>query len=765
MDPTATDPIVGCLLDGRYRVGRQVARGGMATVYQADDTRLQRTVAVKVMHAAFAEDVEFVRRFHREAHAAASLSHPNVVAMFDQGHDQETGAVYLTMEYVAGRTLRDLLAERGPLDPNTALGILDQVLDALTAAHRAGLIHRDVKPENILLGARGEIKVADFGLARAITTSTATQGKLIGTVSYLAPEQLIGGRTDARSDVYAAGVVLYEMLTGVKPHRGDTPIQVAYKHVNQDVAAPSEDVAGLPAFVDGLVLRSTARDPHVRPADASVLRHYVRRARTALEQRVDDPDLAEDLLAFRTPDGSSGQHTVIDTTDPALADRLNPAAEPTGPGSPGSTSKKSTPRQPPRRQGARSSGTEHTTVGPAMPLGTTSADRASEPRKTTVTRPRPGQQGRARAIGRSSNRAAGKGSGPDAGSGTRSGGRSRTSGGGSDNGRGFGAKGPGTKNSGTRSPNGRATSAGRGLPPRLSSQVMRRRRLLVLVLALLLIGSVGLGYWWGFARYTTVPELRELSGAELRQSARSADVRLRVADARVWHDKIPAGQVAKVSPGPGERLLRGETVEVVLSKGMERHRLPDLTGRDLADARAEVRKRNLELIAPKRVFRDAVPEGKVIAVEPEPGTVLVKGSSVRLVVSRGPAPVEVPSVTGKSLDAASDTLRELGLTVRDDTAYSEDVPEGRVVSQQPRPGEAHRGDTVELVVSKGPKFRELPDLTNTGAEEAEQQLRQLGFEVRVEQTDLYVGAQLVVGQSPAAGEKVRQGKTVTLEIV
>ena len=236
MDTTVRDPLVGRVLDGRYRVGSRLARGGMATVYEAHDSRLDRVIALKVMHPSLADDDEFVSRFIREAHSAARLSHPNVVAVYDQGADQ--GHVFLAMELVRGRTLRDLIREHGHLSPRQSLEVLEPVLAALGAAHQAGIIHRDVKPENVLISDDGRIKVADFGLARAVTghtSHTTASGVLMGTVAYLSPEQVERGVADPRSDVYAAGILLYEMLTGLKPYDGETAIQVAYRHVHDDV--------------------------------------------------------------------------------------------------------------------------------------------------------------------------------------------------------------------------------------------------------------------------------------------------------------------------------------------------------------------------------------------------------------------------------------------------------------------------------------------------------------------------------------------------
>jgi serine/threonine-protein kinase len=264
-----TDPVVGLVLEGRYRLEERLARGGMSTVYGATDLRLHKTVAVKVMAEHLAHDPTFVDRFTREARAAAMLSHPNVVGVSDQGSDQ--GLVFLVMELVRGRTLRDLLTARGRLTVAEAFAVLEPVLAGLTAAHRAGIVHRDIKPENVLIGLDGVVKVADFGLARAVVgtgQTSQTGGVLIGTVAYLSPEQLERGRADARSDIYAAGIVLYEMLTGHPPYGGDTPLAVAYQHVHHDVPAPSAEVPGLPWAVDELVARTTRRDPAGRPLDA-----------------------------------------------------------------------------------------------------------------------------------------------------------------------------------------------------------------------------------------------------------------------------------------------------------------------------------------------------------------------------------------------------------------------------------------------------------------------------------------------------------------
>ncbi|MEV4054378.1 Stk1 family PASTA domain-containing Ser/Thr kinase [Amycolatopsis sp. NPDC049688] len=276
---TRTQPsLVGTLLERRYRVDRLLAHGGMSSVYRGTDTRLDRPVAIKIMDPRFADDRSFVDRFVREAQSAAQLHHPHVVAVHDQGFDlpqgAESGLAFLVMELVDGGTLRDLLDDRGRLDVALALSVAEPVLSALAAAHRSGLVHRDVKPENVLIGRVGQqtggaVKVADFGLVRAVASAGTTSSSVIlGTVAYLSPEQVATGAASSRGDVYSAGILLYEMLTGQVPYTGDTAISVAYRHVNDDVPRPSELRPDLPPELDDLVVRATRRDPQLRPADA-----------------------------------------------------------------------------------------------------------------------------------------------------------------------------------------------------------------------------------------------------------------------------------------------------------------------------------------------------------------------------------------------------------------------------------------------------------------------------------------------------------------
>ncbi len=261
--------MIGRLIDGRYQVRSRIARGGMATVYLATDLRLERRVALKIMHGHLADEGNFKERFVQEARSAARLAHPNVVNVFDQGQDVDMA--YLVMEYLPGMTLRDLLKDYGILTTEQTLDIMDAVLGGLAAAHKAGIVHRDLKPENVLLADDGRIKIGDFGLSRATSANTATGQALLGTVAYLSPELLTRGVADARSDIYAAGIMMYEMIAGEQPYTGEQPMQIAFQHANETVPRPSLKNPGVPSEIDDLVLWATAREPDERPDDASVL--------------------------------------------------------------------------------------------------------------------------------------------------------------------------------------------------------------------------------------------------------------------------------------------------------------------------------------------------------------------------------------------------------------------------------------------------------------------------------------------------------------
>lgn len=302
MSTNTTDPLIGRLIDGRYQVRSRIARGGMATVYLATDLRLERRVAIKVMHGHLADDNQYKARFIQEARSAARLAHPNVVNVYDQGQDADTA--YLVMEYLPGITLRELLQEHPVLTTEQAMDIMDAILSGLAVAHRNGIVHRDLKPENVLLADDGRIKISDFGLARAATAQTATGNALLGTIAYLSPELVTRGVADARSDIYAVGIMLYEMLAGEQPFKGEQPFQIAQQHANDTVPTPSSKNPRVPAELDELVLWATARDPEQRPRDARAMLEQLHETQRILESGHATPTQGVPMPTMVMPSGA-----------------------------------------------------------------------------------------------------------------------------------------------------------------------------------------------------------------------------------------------------------------------------------------------------------------------------------------------------------------------------------------------------------------------------------------------------------------------------
>ncbi|MFD5101616.1 Stk1 family PASTA domain-containing Ser/Thr kinase [Streptomyces albidochromogenes] len=640
MDTTLQDPLVGHVLDGRYRIDARIAVGGMATVYRAVDTRLDRVLALKVMHPTLAADASFVDRFIREAKSVARLAHPNVVGVFDQGTD---GAyVYLAMEYVAGCTLRDVLRERGALQPRAALDILEPVLAALGAAHRAGFVHRDMKPENVLIGDDGRVKVADFGLVRAVDTVTSTTGSVLGTVSYLAPEQIEHGSADTRADVYACGVVLYEMLTGAKPHTGGTPAQVLYQHLHEDVPAPSAAVPGLAVELDELVAAATARNPEIRPYDAVDLLARARVARAALSDEQLDAMPPQGRPAV-THDGSEDRTSVI----PRTVDTAGGAAD-----------------EPLNR-------TSRLQMPPPGPPA---------PRRT-----------RARAL---------------------------------------------------------------ALAP--------RRGTLAVVAAVLLVLGIGAGVWYiNSGQFTRVPSLLGQTEKEAakRLSAAGLDVKK---VRREYSEAYDRGTVMNSDPASRARVRDNGSVTLVVSRGPETVKVPDVAGLPLAGAKAELKKAALAPGIVTRAFDDDVPQGSVVGTDPRAGTERHPDSAVAIVVSKG-SRIEVPDVTGESVEDATAELEDAGFAVKVASGRITSPHEaGAVAKQSAAEGSAlAEGDTVTLTVSKGPRMVPVPDVVGESVDDAKQALRDAGFEVEVDRPFLSFSDE-VAGQSVEEGDKAPEGSTVTI---
>ena len=314
-----SDPLVGTVLDGRYRVDTLIATGGMSGVYRGLDLRLDRPVALKIMDSRYSGDSQFLTRFQREARAVARLKDPGLVAVYDQGIDGHHP--FLVMELVEGGTLRELLVERGPMPPHAVAAVLAPVLSGLAAAHRDGLVHRDVKPENVLISDGGEVKIADFGLVRAIAEAKITSTSVIlGTAAYLSPEQVSTGDATPASDVYAVGILTFELLTGSTPFNGDTALTVAYQRMDHDVAPPSTLIGGVPKQFDDLVLRATARNPVDRYADAGDMAAELEAIVDELalpDFRVPAPQNSAQHLSAQMHRGSEGQNAATETVRPA----------------------------------------------------------------------------------------------------------------------------------------------------------------------------------------------------------------------------------------------------------------------------------------------------------------------------------------------------------------------------------------------------------------------------------------------------------------
>ncbi|WEK14142.1 MAG: Stk1 family PASTA domain-containing Ser/Thr kinase [Candidatus Microbacterium phytovorans] len=635
-----TDPLIGRLVDARYRVRARIARGGMATVYVATDLRLERRVALKVMHGHLSDDTVFQSRFIQEARAAARLADPHVVNVFDQGQDGEMA--YLVMEYLPGITLRELLREQRRLSIPQTITIMDAVLSGLAAAHRAGIVHRDVKPENVLLAEDGRIKIGDFGLARATSANTATGQMLLGTIAYLAPELVTRGTADARSDIYALGIMLYEMLTGEQPYKGEQPMQIAYQHATDSVPRPSAKNPGVPEPLDELVLWATERQPDDRPDDAR-----------------------------------------------AMLDRL--------------------------REIERELGVHPHVVRPA-PAGIVVGDSGIDSGELTKVLP------------------------------------------------------------------------GTFTAPVVSEEVdnatkLRRRArrnsakgAWLLILVLLMAGAAGGAGWWFGSGPGSLVAVPGLAGATFSDAESTlADLGLVAVKGGEHSLDVAEGRTIRTDPGEGTRLPKDADVEVILSLGPATATLPALQDRTVDEVTALLADANIEVTASDPYFT-SFGENRVVRVyvtqseDAEPiacadGCEVLEGSTAEIRYSLGP----VPDVVGDKIADAEATLKDVGLDVDTAEDFSDSVDEGRVIRMREREGGGsfRPGETVTLVVSKGPQLFEVPSVVGMTRDGAVQTLRDAGFEVagvvfpwNIAINDLTE----VVGQDPGAGSLQRAGTTVTISI-
>ena len=600
--------LTGELIDNRYLLKRQIASGGMATIYAGIDTRLDRPVAVKVMHAHLANDEAFVSRFIKEAKATAALSHPNIVSIQDQGWNEGgPPAVFLVMELVEGSTLRDFINENGPLSVEQTIQFITPVLSALAAAHRIGIIHRDVKPENILISKDGRIKVADFGLARNITmgqTMTAESSVVLGSVSYLSPEQVQRGIADARSDVYAIGIVLFEMLLGKKPYDGETPIQIAYRHVNDRIPNVKEFKSDIPEMIADLIFQATAPNPDQRPKDAEQLLSKVRDIQAKLDPKRRQMSLELDLPPL-LPKISKRSKVSIGSAFGGLKEKT-------------------------------------TQLISTKPVNVTKAEDSVRTKKRKVSR----RVKRNRIIallillgvifGGYQLLGVGKISVPSLVGMSQSEAKNALS------------------NIGLSSEvveevfsediaQGKVISSSPGGGGRISPA-----------------GTVGLVLSKGKERIE-IPVTTNLTPDVATQKISALG--LTIGDINeVFDMKVESGFVIGTDPKSGEKVKRNSVVNIVVSKGVEKIALVSYVGKGGDEALSELTNSGFDVKVVYK-FSDKVFKGQVVSQTPESSEAIGVGSKIELVLSKGPEFVFVPNVLGKNKNDASLDLENLGLKV------------------------------------------------------------------------------------------------------
>jgi len=625
----------------------------MSTVYSAVDERLDRSVAVKVMSSSLSSDPAFADRFAREARAAAKLAHINTVAVYDQGEDGDN--VFLVMELVTGRTLRDLLRERGRLSPAEAVSIMEPVLAALAVAHRVGLVHRDIKPENILLSDEGVVKVADFGLARAVETDGAATrtGMMMGTVAYCSPEQISRGRTDQRSDVYSAGVVLFELLTGEAPYVGDSAMAVAYQHVHSRVTAPSSRVSGVGEELDDLVVSATDSDPAGRPLDAGAFLAELADVRTDLglpvvpvppRPRANGHQPSSDAREARTTQ-RIGQDAGVHDTAVGAPPPYGFAGRPPGPPPPGAYNPR--PLVPPRRRPRAALIALLVILLLGIGAGFAGWWFAAG-RYTRV----PTVNGEARVTALAAlNRA------------------------------GFDKVTISQVND-DKVPKGLVV----GTKPGGNSRVARHAPITLLV-------SLG-------PKLYALPDVRGQSEDDARAALGKLPVRL--TSTRQADDNAPKDSVIRTNPPAGTRVRAEQSVTIIVSSGPPILKLPDVTGSPRDDAIAKLQGMGFKVDV-KEQFSDNVAQGNVISQDPSPNSQLAKGQQVTLTVSKGADFVDVPQVSGLSKDDARHALEQAGLKVRVKRVFGGrlDVTVGLDINpaDQNAAGQVRRGSTVTIEVA------------------------------------------------------------------
>lgn len=600
--------LTGELIDNRYLLKRVVAAGGMATIYFALDLRLDRPVAVKIMHPHLANDEDFVGRFIREAKAAAALAHPNIVAIQDQGWNEGgVPAVFIVMEYIEGFTLRDVLTEQGALGVNESLRYFTPVLSAMTAAHKNGILHRDIKPENILISKDGRVKVADFGLAKGAqigSTLTGESSVILGSVSYLSPEQVQRGLSDMRSDVYSLGIVLFEMLTGKKPFDGETPIQIAYMHVNENVAAPSTLNPAIPPEIDEIVLKATANNPDKRFKDAGEMHEQVLAQLTKLDPNRRQMSLELDIpipkgkSPKRKREKQSKFDIIKNITTQLDLKRGNVMRETSG------TAKRK------RKVSARVKRNRTIALFIVLLIFGTSWYRISGPGNKIAIPSLAGmsQTQAATAVAE------------------------------------LGLKiGQVQEVFSEDVPKGKV----------ITSDPAGGGRVEVAGEVLLIVSK-------GKDRIE-VPELVGLTVEEATAALKSKNLKIgRVSEK--YNYTLEAGRIIDGNPPSGSPVRKDSSVDLIISKGPEQIELTNFEGKTSDQAQSELTSAGL-IVNSNYEYSETVPIGTVISQTPSDVSTVGKGEKIELVISKGPSKIFIPNVYSLSKKAATKILEDLGFIV------------------------------------------------------------------------------------------------------
>lgn len=741
----------GDLLEWRYRIGAQIARGGMSTVYAAIDTRLDREVAVKVMDPTLAREPAFRTRFEREARAVAKLSDPSLVNVFDQGVDDDY--VFLVMELVEGGSLRELLKERGPMPPHAAIAVMRPVLTALSIAHAKGMIHRDIKPDNVLISDRNQVKLADFGLVRAINkamgdptnATTSVNGQVIGTVGYLSPEQVRGENLTQASDVYSAGILLFELLTGRTPFKGGTPIETAMARINRPVPAPSTLMPDIPPEIDELVLRACHRDPTQRFVDGAEFLEAVEQA----AEDLDVPDFqvpapTESAVRSALAGTDFGERTPWDDESMSTRAVVLPREDRTRPETHHTAVTQHQPPYAPHSPAPHSPSLQ----GPAHPGPHRPAPHRSAPHQPAPARPAPKLSNKspvatvfwivlliALVIGMAlggwwfttgrygeiptvigMDKATAQATVEEAGF---------------------------SSTLDERYDNKAEKNTVMGTDPAKGQKAVRGSEVAVLL-------SLG---------KPTVPDPGTNSSLQYYTN-KLTDRTLKVKKGDdVYSDEIAKGHVAEVQPAAGTEVNTGSTVEVRMSKGKRPVTVPGVKGQERDRAKKTLEKAGLQVAEETEEFNKDIPSGQAIRTDPKEGAEVESGSEVTLVLSNA---IEVPDVQGLSIDDARKALREAGLNPVDGAPVEDSSEDsGDVAEQSPGAGELldpSKNTDVEIRESTSQR---VPWVLGLTAERARKKLEDAGFEVEIKGDP----NGLVLGQSPGPSSRSHRGAVVTLTTV